>query len=224
MGIGAHNLRVTFHRLHHVWVRRAAPYVVLGLIAAVPAFYLLGDRGFWGDEVWQTYWAQLYGWPAIFQRFMVPPDLPIPILLTKLALLAGQSEFAARLPSALAAIGSVLLTYRIGRQLLDRWSGAAALTFCTSGTPRKRGPLPPSNSCLLAGCVLRRYFYRVGARSRSLPSPTHLASGITYSASSRSSLSWAWAFACLVHRPETSRPPDTSAPAPRRRARSSAAS
>ena len=126
MGIGADNLRVTFHRLHQVWVRRAAPYVLLGLIAAVPAFYLLGERGFWGDEVWQTYWAQLYGWSAIFPRFMIPPDLPIPILVTKLALLAGQSEFAARLPSALAAIGSVLLTYRIGRRLLDRTSGTSA--------------------------------------------------------------------------------------------------
>jgi hypothetical protein len=100
------------------WARRLAPYVVLGLIAAVPAFYLLGQRGLWGDEVWTVWWSQLFSWRVTFSYFDKPPDLPLPMLLIKAAEVFGRSEFLERLPSALFGVGSVLLLFHIARRRL----------------------------------------------------------------------------------------------------------
>jgi 4-amino-4-deoxy-L-arabinose transferase-like glycosyltransferase len=61
-------------------------------------------------------------------------DKPILLYWAMLAVynVIGVSEFAARLPSALAGIGTVALTYHLGRLLLDRRSGliAACLLAC----------------------------------------------------------------------------------------------
>src|SRR5450432_3795221 len=61
-------------------------------------------------------------------------DKPILLYWAMLAVynVLGVNEFAARLPSALAGVGTVVLTYHLGRLLLDRRSGliAACLLAC----------------------------------------------------------------------------------------------
>jgi 4-amino-4-deoxy-L-arabinose transferase-like glycosyltransferase len=58
-------------------------------------------------------------------------DKPILLYWCMLAVynLFGVSEFTARLPSALAGVGTVVLTYHLGRLLLDRRSGLIASCF-----------------------------------------------------------------------------------------------
>lgn len=60
-----------------------------------------------------------------------------PILIYWVMLLAynlfGVNEFSARFGSALAGVGSVTLTYHLGRMLLDRWAGALAAALLASG-------------------------------------------------------------------------------------------
>jgi 4-amino-4-deoxy-L-arabinose transferase-like glycosyltransferase len=103
-----------------------APYLVLGVVAAVPCFYLLGERGLWGDEVWTVWWSQLFSWRVTFQHFNMPPDLPLPMLLIKAAEIAGRNEFLDRLPSALCGVGSVFLLFHVARPRLGRPTAISA--------------------------------------------------------------------------------------------------
>jgi 4-amino-4-deoxy-L-arabinose transferase-like glycosyltransferase len=48
-------------------------------------------------------------------------------------LLVGVSEIGARLPSVVASVGKVLICYRLGRLLFDRWTGFAAGFLLTCG-------------------------------------------------------------------------------------------
>ena len=102
--------------------RRVLPYLLLAVTAAVPVFYALGERGFWGDEVWTVWWSQLFGWRGLIERFNQPPDLPLVIMATKLGTLLGETTLAARLPSAISAVISVLTLFHLARSRLGSWT------------------------------------------------------------------------------------------------------
>ena len=101
--------------------------LLLALCAGVAtAFYRLGARGLWGDEVWQVAWAQQQPLPQTFQRFSAPPDLPLSFLLVQLATTFNSDPFWVRLPSALLGAATVALLYLLGRRLCGRATGLAA--------------------------------------------------------------------------------------------------
>jgi 4-amino-4-deoxy-L-arabinose transferase-like glycosyltransferase len=109
-------------------------------------------------------------------------DKPILLYWAMLAVynVFGVSEFAARLPSALAGVGTVVLTYHLGRLLLDRRSGlfAACLLACAMNfavLARWATPdsllifcITGSLTCFVAGVASRRGGHFSGA-TMSLP-------------------------------------------------------
>ncbi|MBI3328270.1 MAG: glycosyltransferase family 39 protein [Nitrospinae bacterium] len=116
-----------------------------GLILAttVPLFCLgLGDRHIWiPQEARYALVAREMGqggdWILPHLGGRVYPDKP-PLLFWSIALLSalgsGVSEWTARLPSALAAIGVCLITWRMGARLLSPRAGLlGALVLATSG-------------------------------------------------------------------------------------------
>jgi len=106
---------------------RARWPLLLALCAGVgTAFYRLGAKGLWGDEVWQVAWSQQQPLADTFHRFRAPPDLPLSFILVQLATTFGSDPFWVRLPSALLGAASVALLYLLGRRLYGRATGLAA--------------------------------------------------------------------------------------------------
>jgi mannosyltransferase len=109
------------------------PVVTLLLAALLVRLWGLGARSVWTDEgsVWTAASAPL---PDLI-RLCATKDASPPLfhLLTKLALLFGDSEVQLRLVSALASVGLVWLTYRLARLFAGRHeallaAGLAALS------------------------------------------------------------------------------------------------
>jgi 4-amino-4-deoxy-L-arabinose transferase-like glycosyltransferase len=126
-------------------VKSAVPTCFLaGLIAAItlPLFLVgLGDRNIWiplearyalvAREMWEG-----SSWILPHIGGQIYPDKP-PLLFWLIALFAsfghGVTAWTARLPSALAAVGVCLLTWRLGRRLFSAQTGVfAALILATS--------------------------------------------------------------------------------------------
>lgn len=103
-----------------------SPIVVVLVVGTSTAFFQLGVKGLWGDEVWQVSWSQQQPWLETFLRFRAPPDLPLSFLLTKLATSLGETPFWVRLPSALAAVASVIVTFIFARGLFGVRTGFLA--------------------------------------------------------------------------------------------------
>lgn len=112
--------------------RRSIELPLLGplglvVIASFTAVFLrLGERGLWGDEVWQVSWSQQQPWLETFLRFRAPPDLPLSFLLTKAAVAFSEAPFLARLPSAVAAATAPILTFFLARRLFGIPTGTSA--------------------------------------------------------------------------------------------------
>jgi hypothetical protein len=88
----------------------------------------IGRESLWNDEAW-TAWAVQPRDPRVtlerVRRDIHPPFYFLAMQGWTLA--AGNSEAALRLPSAWAALVSVVATYALGRRLFDNWTGLAAL-------------------------------------------------------------------------------------------------
>jgi len=114
----------------------------LTLLAALllAAFYLASNiyiashRLFWFDEFFTVRIAQLPAWTTIWTalRHAVDSLPPFYYMLVRLfGTLFGASEVAARLPSALAMVAGLLLTFDCARRLTDGLHGLIALSVLT---------------------------------------------------------------------------------------------
>jgi len=102
------------------------PLLLAACAGVVTAFYRLGAKGLWGDEVWQVAWSQQQPLLETFQRFRAPPDLPLSFLLVQLATTFNADPFWVRLPSALLGAATVPLLYLLARPLCGRTTALAA--------------------------------------------------------------------------------------------------
>lgn len=108
--------------------RRPIVYAVLALGFAL-TLHELGHDSLWSDEIVS---AQLAGFPfgRMWSEMTANVNhLPLHYLLQWLASPFGTSEFGLRLPSAMLATASVAGAYRLGRELLDRNAGLAAMAL-----------------------------------------------------------------------------------------------
>jgi len=104
-------------------VRRVALGVTILLLAASVRLWNLGGQSLWMDEAFSCLLATLplpTAWQATITDAVHPPLYYL--LLRPWLALAGHSEFALRLPSALAGVLTVALLLRAGRA----WLGSAA--------------------------------------------------------------------------------------------------
>lgn len=107
---------------------RIAPPLILAATAAFVFFFRLGERGFENkDTLWyvEIAWEMLRSGEWIVPRFNGVIFTEKPILFIWLVgasarLCGGLTPFAARLPSALAALGTVFVTLSLGIRLLGR--------------------------------------------------------------------------------------------------------
>ena len=119
---------------------KAVP-IVLTAIGGILFLYYLGDRDLWPTD--EDEYAQISREMLRSGNWLIPtcnglPWTIKPVLLnwmiSAISLPWGDvTEFRARLPSALGAIGSVLLTYALGRQMFSTRAGIlAALVLGTN--------------------------------------------------------------------------------------------
>ncbi|QDU87710.1 Undecaprenyl phosphate-alpha-4-amino-4-deoxy-L-arabinose arabinosyl transferase [Pirellulimonas nuda] len=80
--------------------------------------------------------------------------------------LFGVNEFAARLGSSLAGVGSVVMTYHLGRLLLDRWAGALGATLLASGLMFAALSRASTPDALLICCTTAAFLAFVSGISR----------------------------------------------------------
>ena len=126
----------------HPWRDRGRrDLVLLALLAACVVLPGIGARDLWNPD--EPRYAQVAREMRESGRFLVPhfngrlytekPPLLFWSIAAAAALRGGLDETAVRLPSALAAIGSVLLVYALGRRLFDRRAAwIAAAVFLTN--------------------------------------------------------------------------------------------
>jgi 4-amino-4-deoxy-L-arabinose transferase-like glycosyltransferase len=135
-------------RLHHrVW-----HYALLLATGSVLFLWNLGGAGLWDIDEGKNdtcSWEMLDSGNYIIPTFNGLMRADKPVLLYWLQMAAyhafGKSEFAARLPSALAALGAVLLAYELGRSLFGKSTGLlggliAATTPMLCGAARFANP------------------------------------------------------------------------------------
>src|ERR1044071_8885731 len=121
-------------------VRDLALLALAGVLLFLPG---LGGRDLWNPD--EARYAEVaremplagsYAVPHLNgQVYSLKPPLLFWSIRTAAHLTGGLDEVAARLPSALAAIGTLLLTYRLGRRLFGRRAGGLA-----AARPRARLP------------------------------------------------------------------------------------
>jgi 4-amino-4-deoxy-L-arabinose transferase-like glycosyltransferase len=125
---------------------RGGHYALLTLVWAVLCLANLGGPSLWDIDEGHNATAALEMYES--GNFIVPTfnyalreDKPVLLYWLQVAAYhcCGVNEFAARLPSALAALLTVLLTYELGRRLFDPSTGllaglilASAVLFCAS--------------------------------------------------------------------------------------------
>lgn len=119
---------------HHCW-----PEALLGLLVLVTLFTFLGTGGL--NEPDEGRYAEMAREMAAGESWLVPhlngiPQFQKPPMIhwataTSLKIF-GVNEWAARLPSALAALGALLLTWGIGRMLFGRPEAAMAVLVLVS--------------------------------------------------------------------------------------------
>ncbi len=131
-------------------VRTKGRFWLILFVAALglaTAFYRLGARGLWGDEVWQVAWANEQSLGETFLRFTIfnpaahPPTLddlslpaqvvildnnPLSFLWTQLATRVGSSEFWVRFPAAVFGAASVLILFLLVSRVFGRRAGLLA--------------------------------------------------------------------------------------------------
>src|SRR3954465_11360591 len=107
--------------------------LAVGALAAVVFVSGLGLTHLWDEDepknaVWGQEMLQRGDWIVPTLNGALRTDKPILLYWCMLAVynLLGVSEFAARLPSALAGMGTVILTFHLGRLMFDRRTGLLA--------------------------------------------------------------------------------------------------
>lgn len=154
---------------------RAGAYALL--IAATAVLYLpaLGTPSLWDiDEGHNAQCAcemlESLNWTVPTFNYKLRVDKPALLYWLQIAAYCtfGVGEFAARLPSALAAMLTVLLTYELARRMFDRGTGllaglilASTLLFC--GSAHFANPDALLNACtILTFLLFWRAFERAG--------------------------------------------------------------
>lgn len=118
-----------------------SPPGAVAVVALATVLYRLGERPlWWWDESFYAVAARLaldrghwvVPYTAGFDQLAPYPFLekpPLAIWLEAVSIwLLGPTEFAVRLPSALAAVGAMLLAYAVARRVDGRVAGVAAAT------------------------------------------------------------------------------------------------
>jgi 4-amino-4-deoxy-L-arabinose transferase-like glycosyltransferase len=119
--------------------------VFVAALGLATAFYRLGSRGLWGDEVWQISWARQQSLPETFVRFTIFGDThralkennlrslvvsldnqPLHFLLTNLSTQVRSTEFWIRFPSAILGAAAVLMMFLLASNLFDWGVGLVA--------------------------------------------------------------------------------------------------
>jgi len=97
------------------------------------SIYIASHRLFWFDEFFTVRIAQLPGWTMIWAALSHAADSlpPFYYMLVRAFGLFGRSEVIARLPSALAMVAGLLLTFDSARRLTDGLHGLIALAVLT---------------------------------------------------------------------------------------------
>jgi uncharacterized membrane protein len=112
-------------------------FLVAVLLAAfyfATSTYIASHRLFWFDEFFTVRIAQLPAWTTIWTALNHAVDSlpPFYYMLVRLfGTLFGGSEVVARLPSALAMVAGLLLTFDCARRLSDGLHGLIALSVLT---------------------------------------------------------------------------------------------
>lgn len=120
---------------------RRRDLLLLGLLAALLVLPGLGDRTLWNPD--EARYAEVTREMRVLGEWLVPhlngevysekPPLLFWLIHLSSLITGGLNEWAARLPSAAAAVATVLLTYRMGRRLVSRRAGwLAAAVLATS--------------------------------------------------------------------------------------------
>jgi 4-amino-4-deoxy-L-arabinose transferase-like glycosyltransferase len=118
-----------FSRLHH----RPWHYLLLGLIGAGLFFTNLGGPSLWDLDEGRNAWCS--GEMREAGNCIIPtfngklrPDKPVLLYWLEIAAfdVFGINEFAARLPSAVAALATLLIAYELGRSMFSKTTGLVA--------------------------------------------------------------------------------------------------
>ncbi|NER26313.1 MAG: hypothetical protein F6J89_01290 [Symploca sp. SIO1C4] len=115
-------LPITFLRTEQLsqWM----PITLILILATVLRFYQLDTEGLWGDEMFSIHSARNFD-PTD------PGSRPLYFALLKIWMLLGTSDTWLRTPAVLFGIGSIFLTYRLGRRLLGDSIGLIAALLVT---------------------------------------------------------------------------------------------
>jgi len=111
--------------------------LVAALLAAfylATSIYIASHRLFWFDEFFTVRIAQLASWTMIWTALSRAVDSLPPfyyMLVRTFGALFGRGEVVARLPSALAMVAGLLLTFDCARRLTDGLHGLIALSVLT---------------------------------------------------------------------------------------------
>ena len=113
-------------------MRKHTLLLVILIAGAFLRFYQLGAESLWYDEVVSVWFAQLKGPSEILEASKPDPNFPpYYLILHYWVARFGDSEFSARLPSALAGIFAILALYGVGSQLFGRSEGLMASLILT---------------------------------------------------------------------------------------------
>jgi hypothetical protein len=102
---------------------KAAPLVVLAMIAMWGIVGVASSSGQWGDHFEQFIWAHSVQW-----GYHKHPPLPTWLLAAAIALF-GPSVESARTLAVLCVLGTGVFTYRVARELFDKQTAALTLLF-----------------------------------------------------------------------------------------------
>ena len=109
--------------------------MLLAFYFLITSIYIAGHRLFWYDEVFTTLTTRMPDWHTIWKALVEDNGDPSPIGFFVVARtfdkLFGPSEIGIRLPSALAMVGGMLLTYDCARRITDSLHGLIAMAVLT---------------------------------------------------------------------------------------------
>src|SRR5271157_5373455 len=114
------------------WILLAA--ALLAAFYFTTSIYIASHRLFWFDEFFTVRIAQLPAWTMIWTALSHAADSLPPfyyMLVRTFGTLFGPSEVIARLPSALAMVAGLLLTFDCARRLTDGLHGLISLSVLT---------------------------------------------------------------------------------------------
>src|SRR5271157_1177238 len=107
---------------------------LLAVFYFATSIYIAAHRLFWFDELFTVRIAQLPTWTTIWTALSHAADSLPPfyyMLVRVFGQLFGGNEVVARLPSALAMVAGLLLTFDCARRLTDGLHGLIALSVLT---------------------------------------------------------------------------------------------